>query len=318
MPSKIIKIIGRGFSWLGTIISSFFSHVDTIGGQIGPWIVVSVFWIVGLAFFVGPVVIVSRTSSGDIIWAAIIVQWIFGSVVLLAGTFVFATGTDLGNRFLVPVTTKLWHSILREPLSTAFTDTPWLRLKPRLVIRRGVNHLGILSIYLMGLPVFLGGLICLEMAVSNLTLGSALAALLILPASVLLLFWRENFVLDRRRRKVIARKSLLFLFRKDKEYDWNQCTAVCVGGLLHYQNTPWGRVAPEIVTYHTDNPPNPHPNVEPMTFDVGIVCGNELISIAEFGLGWAAERLGRKVAAYMDLPIKDPHDEGFDLDLRPK
>ena len=55
-----------------------------------------------------------------------------------------------------------------------------------------------------------------------------------------------------------------------------------------------------------------------MTFDVGIVCGNELISIAEFGLGWAAERLGRKVAAFMDLPIKDSRDEGFDLDLRPK
>jgi len=54
-----------------------------------------------------------------------------------------------------------------------------------------------------------------------------------------------------------------------------------------------------------------------MTFDVGIVCGNELISIAEFGLAWAAERLGRKVAAFMELPIKDPRDKGFDLDLRP-
>jgi len=162
------------------------------------------------------------------------------------------------------------------------------------------------------------------MAVSNLmtqgfdVLGPALIALPMFPAGVLLLFWRNTFVIDRRRKKVIARKSMFFLFRKDKKYDWSQCTAVCVGGLLHYQNTPWGRVAPQIVTYHDDNPPNPHPNDRPMTFDVGIVCGNELICSGEFGLGWAAERLGRKVAAYLELPIKDPHHEGFDLDLRPK
>ncbi len=326
MPSRIIKIIGRGFSRLGSMISTFFSHVDTIGAEIAVRIVASVFTIVGLTILVGPVVSVSRTSSWDIILAAIIVGGIFGSPVFLAGIFVFATATDLGNRLIVPVTTRLWQrlaSIFREPRSQALTDTPLLKLKPRLVIRRGVNQLGMLSIYLMGLPAFLGGLFFLQMAVSNLmtqgndVVGPALAALLMFPAGVLLMFWRYTLVIDRRRRKVIARTSMFFLFRKEKEYDWNQCTAVSVGELLHYQNTPRGRVAPEIVIYHDDNSPNPHPNIETRNFDVGIVCGNELISIGEFGLGWAAERLGRKVAAYMELPIKDPLDEGFDLDLRP-